>query len=243
MYHIILCDDDIRFLNYMKNTILASGMEEEDVSFYEFISGEELANALIDIEDCDLCILDMQMKEMDGDAAARIFRRVFPRAMLVFCSGVYAPTTKSFETEPFRYLLKSYENERMLEEMRIITERMKETKKRPVIVTKSPEGILKLKPDQILYIEICKRVSKVYLHPDVAGEEKSVIVKEKLSSLYQQLKNCGFAYAHSSYIVNTDYVKELRYSEIKLIDGTLLSVSRSKEKEFRRAYIKGLDKY
>ena len=81
------------------------------------------------------------------------------------------------------------------------------------------------------------------MHPDVCGEEKSITTTKKLSDLYEILEGCGFAYAHSSYIVNLDYVKMLRFGEVQMIDDTILNVSRSREKNLKRAYIEGMDKY
>ncbi len=243
MYDIVICDDDERFIRYMHKLILASGLSDGEVQFYEYDSGRELAEKLADIRECDLCILDMNMEEMNGDETAKIFRRVFPSAVLVFCSGIFGPTTRSFEAEPFRYLLKSYTDEHMLEEMKIIVDRVKQKKQIPAILIKSPEGMRRIKPEQILYIEIYKRGSRIFLHPDVCGEEKSITTTKKLSDLYEILEGCGFAYAHSSYIVNLDYVKMLRFGEVQMIDDTILNVSRSREKNLKRAYIEGMDKY
>ena len=101
----------------------------------------------------------------------------------------------------------------------------------------------RIRPDQILYIEIYKRGSRVFLHPDMHGEEKSFTTTKKLSDLYEILEGYGFAYAHSSYIVNIEYVKMLRFGEVQMIDNTILNVSRSREKSLKKAYIEGMDKY
>ncbi|MBO5279462.1 MAG: response regulator transcription factor [Lachnospiraceae bacterium] len=246
MYHIILCDDDIRFLHYMKKIIVKAGLERSDICFYEYTSGEELERQLAGIGNCDLLILDMQMPGMDGDAAARAFRRVFPSATLVFCSGVCQPTTKSFETTPFRYLLKSYTDARMLQEVKAIVEKIVDKKSEPVIIGRNANRLCRLKPDDILYIEISRRGSCIHLHPSRIEKKKGaqIITDEKVADLYARLKAYGFAYAHNSYIVNVKYVEELYAKELELIDGTLLSVSRSREKEFRAAFVRGIsDKY
>ena len=41
-------------------------------------------------------------------------------------------------------------------------------------------------------------------------------------------------YAHNSYIVNLKYVKKLCSEELKLVDGQVLSVSRTKIKNLRK---------
>lgn len=243
MYEIILCDDDEGYIHYMHKLILSAGLVEKEVRFYEYNSGRELAESLSNIKECDLCILDIGMEDMNGDETAKIFRKAFPSSVLIFCSGIYGPTTKSFEAEPFRYLLKSYTDEQMLEEIKNIVDRVKRKKEIPAILIKSPEGMRRIRPDQILYIEIYKRGSRVFLHPDMHGEEKSFTTTKKLSDLYEILEGYGFAYAHSSYIVNIEYVKMLRFGEVQMIDNTILNVSRSREKSLKKAYIEGMDKY
>ena len=58
--------------------------------------------------------------------------------------------------------------------------------------------------------------------------------KESLGDLYERLAGRGFEYAHNSYIVNLKYVKKLYSEELKLVDGQVLSVSRTKIKNLRK---------
>ena len=41
MFHIVICDDEEVFINYFKELILESGMNEDEVLFYTYASGEE----------------------------------------------------------------------------------------------------------------------------------------------------------------------------------------------------------
>lgn len=236
MYNIVICDDDKIFIQFIKKLILSCGLSKNEVLFYEFFSGEDFiqSNAYAKI---DLLILDMQMKEMDGNDTAIKFRKKFPFSMLVFCSGICRPTVKSFETMPFRYLLKEYSDIRMSKEMKIIIEELKNKKQTPYILGKRHYNIVKLTPEEILYISIAKRGSKIYLCPKVARYdfENDIVCDKKLSELYLTLKEYGFEYAHNSYIVNLNYVKRKTLTEIEMLEGTVLSVARSKEKELRQA--------
>ena len=47
------------------------------------------------------------------------------------------------------------------------------------------------------------------------------------------LEHYNFAYAHNSYIVNMEYIRVRKRQEIQLLDGKILSVSRSKTKELK----------
>lgn len=238
MYHIVLCDDDKNFINYMKTIIVASGIEKQSAIFYEYHSGEDLIQNMDISIDYDLLILDMQMEKLDGNETARLFREKNPNTTLIFCSGKVKPTVESFEVTPFRYLLKQYGDNRMLSEMKPIVEKVKSMDREPYIYGSYQYCDIKLKPSEILYIAASKRGSDIYICPNLnrSGVEKYTRSKEKVKELYTLLKNYGFVYAHNSYIVNLNYITKKTTSELELIDGTTLTIARSKEKDLRKAF-------
>lgn len=246
MYNIVICDDEEKVIQYLKTVIINAGVSREKVKFHEFSSGEEFIDYLKDAVSCDLLILDMQMKKMDGNETAKAFRKVFPNTTLVFCSGICMPTVKSFEVTPFRYLLKLYTDEHMHSEMKTIIKEMISKKVEPFIVGNNHLNLVKLRPSDILYISIAKRGSFIHICPDKIEYkfEGKITSKEKVENLYNKLKDFGFAYAHNSYIVNLKYIIKIATSELQLIDGTKLTISRSKEKKFREDFAKVLaEKY
>ena len=209
MYFIAICDDEDNYIKYIKKMLLKSGLESEETVFYEYNSGEDFINSLEGCEKIDLLILDMQMKKLDGNATAKLFRNQFPSSVIVFCSGVCLPTVESFETTPFRYLLKEY-------------------------------NAVQLRLDEILYISIARNGSNIYVNPKIIKYEfeNHLTSKKKLLELYLLLKDCGFEYAHNSYIVNLNHIKRKTIKELELSDGTVLSIARSKEKALRVAFAK-----
>ena len=219
MYKIVICDDDKNFIFYMKEMLLRCDLSERQVTFYEVTSGEECLLTVERMTSCDLIILDMQMSGMDGHATAKHFRKLFPDSLLVFCSGVSKPTDESFKTTPFRYLRKNYG-------------------KRTYVMGKNHMNIVKVYPDDILYIDNYKRGSEIHVqenYKDYSFEDR-ITTKKKLAELYTDLKGYGFEYAHNSYIVNLNHVVKLKSEGvIKLSNGEELNVSRSRMPEFRLA--------
>lgn len=63
---------------------------------------------------------------------------------------------------------------------------------------------------------------------------------QKLAEFYEQLKEFGFAYAHNSYIVNLKHVAVVRATELEFINGEKLTISRSRAKSFKQAFVKSL---
>ena len=239
MYYIAICDDDIHFINYMKNLLSEAGISKNSCTYFEFQSGKDFIHAFDKICCIDLLILDIQMPELDGNEIAKQFRYHFPDSVLVFCSGVYKPTVKSFEPNPFRYLLKEYTRPQLIKELKIIIHEVNAKKVEPCILGSWYHYSVSLKPIDILYISNGRNGrSKLHLNPKSKyfSYEQKITSKEKLSTLYQLLKDYGFAYAHNSYIVNLHYIKKTSSTELELTDGTLLSIARSKERELRLAF-------
>ncbi len=239
MYYIAICDDDIHFIRYMKTMLSKAGISENSCTYYEFQSGKDFIDAFDNISCIDLLILDIQMPELDGNEIAKQFRYHFPNSVLVFCSGVYKPTVKSFEPNPFRYLLKEYTSTQIIKELKVIMREVDAKKVEPDILGSWYHYSVSLKPADILYISNERNArSRIYINPKSKNfsHEQKITSKQKLNTLYQLLKDYGFAYAHNSYIVNLRYIKRTSPTELELTDGTLLSIARSKEKELRMAF-------
>lgn len=233
MYHIAICDDDKAYIQYLERLFRESACKEQ-IQFYEYLSGEELVLDMQQQEKYDLLIMDMQLEKMDGNETAKAFRKSFPDTILVFCSGVSLPTVESFETTPYRYWLKEYTEERMKRELDIVVRKMVETKVPPCIMGKKEKIMVKLQVEEIQYIEISKKGSIIHWIKD--GEEELYTSNMRVSQFYDILKDFGFAHAHNSYIVNLNHVAVVGSSELELLSGEKLAISRSKTKEFRTLF-------
>lgn len=233
-YYIAICDDDEAYIQYVKKLFLHIREAEEDFVFYEYLSGEELLKDIVCKERCDLLFLDVQLKGIDGNATAKTFRNEFPDALLVFCSGVYFPTTESFESTPFRYLLKSYTDERMTHELEQVCSKMRKKQQIPILFGKRNHRNFRIHPVQVQYIEIAKRGSVIHTFEE--GECFAYSSNLKVNEYYEKLCDFGFIYAHNSYIVNLNAISVVTLTEIELISGEMLTVSRSQSKEFREKF-------
>lgn len=242
MIHVAICDDDKKYISLMKRIIIASGADSETILFTEYTSGNEFVLDLELRKECDLLILDMQLGDMDGDDIARKFREMYPYAILVFCSGVQLPTVKSFKATPFRYLLKSYSDDEMIEEMKGILKEVIKRKEDTFLVGHYRYNAIKVKISNIMYITNTKRGSRIFVTPECEeyGFEDQILVDEKLADLQEKYGKYGFEFASVSYIVNMNYVKQIVANELILFNNERLSVTRSYYKEFRGKFTKNL---
>lgn len=229
MYYIGICDDDSVFIEYIKRLFREACA---DIEFYEYLSGEELIQDMQTREAYDLLILDVAMPGMDGNEAARNFRKQFQDTLLVFCSGVCMPTVESFETSPYRYWLKEYTEEKMRKEVEGVLAKLKRSKVAPYIMGKKEKQLVRLSLDRIFYISIIRNGSLIYC----GNSQETYISSKRLGEMYELLKDFGFVYAHNSYIVNMKHVVMVGPKELELMNGEKLTVSRARVKEFQRAF-------
>lgn len=238
MYHIIICDDNQSFINYIKGIIIKNGIAKDDILFYEYLSGDRLINNLDKQHECDLLILDMQMEGLNGHATAAKFREKFPKSLLIFCSGVCKPTDESFKTFPFRYLYKSYDRSRMSAEIRSVVNEMISRDSGPFILGKYYYSTMRFKPDDILYIENTRYGSIIYSYGILENDsDKKITNSLKVDDLYPILQPSGFEIVRYGVLVNMKYIIKLDSSgNITLIDHTILTVSRSNLKRIREVF-------
>lgn len=242
MIHIAICDDDMKFISYLKKIIIASGADLQTTYFDEYTSGKEFVFSLESRKECDLLILDMQLGDMDGDEVAKKFREVYPYAILAFCSGVQLPTVKSFKAIPFRYLLKSYSDDVLIAEMKEILNEVYRNSEQEYLVGHYRYSAIKVQLKNIMYITNAKRGSRIVVTPECSeyNFEEQILVDEKLSELYEWYGEFGFEFAHASYIVNMRYVKQIVSSELVLYTNERLSISRNYYKRFREKFTRSL---
>lgn len=110
----------------------------------------------------------------------------------------------------------------------------------PVIIAMWHHNLARLYTKDILFISRNKDKSRVHVIEEAIhfGFEKKVSCKMRLDEMYEILKDYGFEYAHNSYLVNLRYVIRKTNMELELIDGTHLSIARTKEKNFADALVR-----
>ncbi len=133
MYHIVICDDDTLFIYHMKCLLLRAGLKPETCKFYSYLSASEFEADFPNFYTIDLLILDIQLPDVNGTVFAKTFREKFPSSTLVFCSGKQSPTPESFESVPYRYLLKAWTDAHMVEKLTPVIAHIQTEKAEPFI--------------------------------------------------------------------------------------------------------------
>jgi len=201
----------------------------------------------------DLVFLDVQMPEMNGfDVLDALAPEELPLVVFVTAYDQYA--LNAFQVHALDYLLKPYEDARMLEALDHVKVQLRQkngthTTKRLLdmldttkgernrtgrIMVRSGGRITFVRVDDVDWIEA--QGDYVCLHT----QGKKHLVREKISDMEAQLSPEHFLRIHRSTMINVSRIKEMQplfhgeYS-VMLQDGTRLTMSRSfRDKVFDR---------
>lgn len=240
MYKIAICDDDKRDIEILKKLILKTEMVDTDLfQFYAFESGEQLF--FYQQMDFDVIFMDMQMGEMDGYETAMNLRKVDSNFLLVFWSGVVMPVPEHFKAGAFRYLEKNKSEEEIVSELNDIIAELVKRKERPYVICKYSTGKdqIRVFPESVLYIAIRGNGCQLFAYGKVKEQFPNEILRitQNLNRVAQVFtEEYGFSRIHNSYIVNMSYITNISRTCVKLVDGTELTVARSKIKSFQKAF-------
>ena len=244
MLKIVLCDDDIKDLQYMNN-LVERYRSERGISGVEISTCSTAADLICRIENgefFDIYILDILLEEEDGISLGRTIRE---SARGKESSFIYVSSSSDFALGAFGvyasgYFLKPVEESRFAECMdRILNQRAQGREK--AIAVKSRDGIISVDVDRLMKVENTARVMQFSLEGGAVVE--SVYIRrpfeEQLKNLLQDRR---FIQPHKSFIVNMAYVERMLPHDFIMTDGTVVPISRNNLTITKKRYLEYLSR-
>lgn len=243
MIRILLCDDDIVFLEQMQTEIrTALSKAHVGAVIHTFTSAEDIPGELL--ESCDLYFLDIDFSEKcyTGMDIAKKIRRGSQDSVIIFLTNYIEYAPLGYEVQAFRYVLKSDVQQKL--EQYLLEAVSKLFVQRDFIQIRISGEPITLYLEDILFMESIAH--SVIIHVQSVGDTYNGHTEYKLysslSSMEGQLSDRGFLRIQKSYLVNMRRIKKLRCSEAMLDNGTTLPVSEKTYAEQKKKYLlwKGL---
>jgi two-component system LytT family response regulator len=198
---------------------------------------------VVNAQQPDVLFLDVQMPEVDGFDVIRHLDRD-STALIVFVTAYDQYALQAFEQHAFDYLLKPFSDERFALVVERIRHRLRErsqarigsrlndllaqTAARPrrTLLVRDAGRTVVIPHDDIVWIEAEDYCARLHLRT------RSVLVRESLKALGDQLPAADFVRVHRSAIANVAAIRSLEPAtsgdqRISLADGTTLKVSRT----------------
>ncbi len=227
---IAICDDDSRDLLQIASLLeVYRHARKVELSYVSFQNAIELL-ASIDSRDYDLLLLDVLMPGVSGMQAAREIREHNNRTEFVFLTSSPEYAVESYSVRAHYYLLKPVSEEKLFP----ILDRLLDDFKKPedTLSIKTQSSVFSLPYGKIEYIEVSAKKLYFYLTDGSMRE-----VTSSLSDFEQALlKSPGFMKVHRSYLVNLQWVQELRQGELVTASERRVPVSRTAYPQVRTAY-------
>ena len=195
----------------------------------EFVSGEDLLSNYPN--NIDLLFLDIQMNGLNGMDVARRIREFDNNVEIIFTTSVLDYVCEGYEVNAYRYMLKPIEYNIFKNNMGKCIENIIK-KKNDFLTINDKSKLIKIKFDDILYIETSKR--QLIIHT-INGHE---IIKMSMRKL-EKLLNKDFFRCHNSFIVNLEKINKIDVSDI-YINNSTIPISKHKKKQLKARLIEVL---
>ncbi|CZR76251.1 Transcriptional regulatory protein YpdB [Clostridioides difficile] len=199
MYRIVICEDDITQIAFLRECILKSleGISSQ-IEVFEFNSGEELLET--NLEGIDIFFLDIKMLQLTGIDVAKIIRETNDTSEIIFITSIVDYIQEGYKVRAYRYLLKPIDfgdlNESILS---CISDIIKKRENFMLIENKCI--INKILINSIMYIEVRKKVLTIHTKND------TYYTKNSMDKIELELEKYNFFRCHKSYLINLEYIQ------------------------------------
>ena len=222
---IAICDDREDDRGALKALLEAY---RQDFEIREYGSGISLCGDMDYIRECGIVFLDINMDGMDGLEVASQIKAVCPKVHIVLVTAYVNYALDGYKVKASRFLLKD-DLEQTLQECMddILREILLEER---VMEFGFVEGNVRLKVDDIIYIETSKHKNVFYTR------EQTFNIYKKMDELEEDLKGMGFVRIHQSFLINMKYIEKISSYVMVLTTGKEISVPKSRYSEVKRQY-------
>lgn len=239
MYKIVICDDEISYIQELKDLIEECNQNKRKLEFLTFQSGEELIEKLP--MDSDALFLDIQLQDMNGNDVAEQINEMEYQGLLVLCSGIFLPTPQTIKISPYRYLLKQEARENTRRDIFEIFEEMDRQKVYFTLEAYYNREKIIVRTMDIKYFTHHKKGSVIHLNQknQIKYTEGNLLVHYNFQKLLEMLSPIGFSIVHNSYLINMKYVEKVDVQkELVYLEGKTIPLARGKAAQFFDEFMK-----
>lgn len=177
----------------------------------------------------DIILLDIQMKFLDGMAAAEKIRKLDSDVVIIFITSTVQYAVQGYAVDALGYVLKPvpYTQFEQIFDKAIVRV---QAKQKHVYIKVAVDGRqLKLDCNNVIYIE--SQRNNVVIHcPDA-----HYVTQGPLKRFDEMLMQHGFSKCHNAYLINLSCVHAVLKEEVVLTNDVTLPISRARKKEFMAA--------
>ena len=227
-YKIAICDDSDADRQYVLNMVDRWAASAGHVVHTDtFTSAENFLFHYAEESDYDILLLDIEMGAMDGVTMAKQLRKSNDTVQIVFITGYSDYISEGYEVSALHYLMKPVKEGKLFSVLDRAIEKISKNEK---IFNFDINGeMIRFPIYQIRYLDVLGNYVTIH-------GIKEYTVKMTLSEFEKMLDDRFYRVGRST-IVNLTLITRVTKTEIKLNDGTSISVPRGSYEGINRAII------
>ena len=229
---IAICDDEQNQIEYLLSVVTAwAKKNRHTIETKTYPCAKAFLLDYAEEKDFDILLLDIEMPGMSGVELAKAVRKENATVQIVFITGYYEYFSDGFDVSALHYLIKPADERKLMPVLDRAVSNL--TYRQRAVLLSSPEGDVKVSLADIYYVE------SENVH--VAAHTTSGVYRSRISlAKFAEQLDETFIKVHRSYIVNLKYVKKISRTDITMVSGDLVPISRGMYDEVHAALIKFL---
>lgn len=237
MLRVIVCDDDLVFLNDIyEKAFSIFGEIGVRAKIHKYTDVEKISQQMLD--SCDIALFDIDFDNAvsNGIALARKLRKTRKDSVIIFVTNFIEYAPEGYEVQAFRYILKGELQSELKPYLIQAVEQLQAYKETLKIQTNGE--IIDIILEDILYMEVLQHNVTIHVKKDDAGKQlRKYTFYASLSDLEAQLEPQGFLRIHKSYLVNMRHLVKFQCREATLSNGLVLRVGEKSYSANKRKYL------
>lgn len=228
---IVICDDNLNIISEIKEMLNEySAIKNIPLEISTFDNGKAVLDSN---ENFNIAILDVEMPDMNGIALGEELRKRNKQIVLIYLTAHSQYLDSALNLNAARFFEKPIDKDRFFSGMDNALERIDNTTINFFI--RDDKTQVRVTAESIVYIEISHRKTKV------VTEDKVYFTTHTLDYFKDRLVSSIFAQPHKSYIINFNFITAYERGEIVLDSQYKIPVSRSKQTEFHKSFVRFME--
>lgn len=175
----------------------------------------------------DIIFIDILLNSNNGIELAKTLKEKYPKALIIFMTSNNGLVFKTLELQPFFFIRKKFLDDDFEICMHLIE---KHLHSHYTIALTNREKTVHVNIEDIVYAES----EGHYLN--IATIDQQFRKKIKLKDFEQQLQSEKFVQVHRSYLINMDYILNIKNGFITLVNQKQISIGASFKQNFKNKY-------
>lgn len=234
--HVALCDDETACHDITKKLLADYRQKTTSVSFSLscFTSAKSLLNHIEENTAFDIYILDIIMPDINGIQLGTALREHGDVGLIIYLTSSPDFAVESYNTDALHYLLKPISNSQFFQCMDKAISRLSRSPEETISI-KTPGSTRIAAIHNILYAERVNRHIRYYLSDNTVID--SITFNDTFQNALSSLASCpGFLIVGSSFVVNLQYVTEVKKSDMLLTGNHLVPIPRRSYETVKAAW-------